>query len=692
MFRWAPYVFVRITLFFLAGILWGIYFPDSLNEGLAQALLVFLAIAYCAFWCLQRKGLYFFPCGGIGLLFLLLVGYTLVLLRTDSRSQQHFLHEKQALVAYKTVINSFSQEKDKSWKVEALIPEIRTAHGWKRSDGKIILYFSKKDFEKAPSYGDVFLIQGSPMLLSEPANPGEFDYKRFLSYRKIYHQDFLREGQVFYLAHQPSSWFMHRALQARSWSMKQLHPTVEGKQEQAIASALVLGITDGLDNELLQAYSATGAMHVLAVSGLHVGIIYALLLLFLKPIAKRKGGKWTIAIVSLVVLWIYAFVTGLSPSVLRAVTMFSFVALSRPINRNTNIYNTLSLSAFCLLLYEPYLIMSVGFQLSYAAVLGIVYLQRFLYQWWVAPTWLLDKIWQITTVSIAAQLATVSLGLLYFHQFPVYFIFSNLLVIPASFAVLVLGLVALLVSAVAPLAAGVGQLLTWSIQFMNTSVRTVEELPFSLLDNLYITTLQAWLLMLLVASFVLLFQYKRFQFLVLAFVFMGWLSIDQWIHYVQVVNKKELFIYRVPGHQAIDFMATGTAHFVADSSLHTDEEKIRFHIRPNRLRKEVKGEVFSEMENVRQVSFGCKLIAWEEKTILLIEAKEAILPSIHVDYLVISNDAITLQALQKKIIFEKLIVDSSNSFYFADKLMKEAERMDIRAHSVLHQGYFSQRL
>ncbi len=305
---------------------------------------------------------------------------------------------------------------------------------------------------------------------------------------------------------------------------------------------------------------------------------------------------------------------------------------------------------------------------------------------------MLDKIWQITTVSIAAQLATVSLGLLYFHQFPVYFIFSNLLVIPASFAVLVLGLVTLLVSAVAPLAAGVGQLLTWSIQFMNASVRTVEELPFSLLDNLYITTLQAWLIMLLVASLVLLFQYKRFQFLLFAFVFMSCLSIDQWINYVEVVNKKELFIYKIPGHQAIDLMATGTAHFVADSSLLMDEEKIRFHIRPNRLRKEVKGEVFSAMENTRQVSPGCKLIAWEGNTILLIEAKEAVLPSIHVDFLVISNNAITLQAIQKKIIFEKLIVDSSNSFYFADKLMKEAERMDIRAHSVLHQGYFSQRL
>ena len=336
--------------------------------------------------------------------------------------------------------------------------------------------------------------------------------------------------------------------------------------------------------------------------------------------------------------------------------------------------------------------MSVGFQLSYAAVLGIVYLQRSFYHWWEAPTWLLDKIWQITTVSIAAQLATVSLGLLYFHQFPVYFIFSNLLVIPTSFVVLVLGLVVLLVSAVTPLAAGVGVLLSWSIQFMNSSVRFVENLPFSLLDNLYITTRQAWLIMLLVGCFVLLFQYKRIHFLALAFVFVVGLSVDQWIHYKTTVMKKELFVYSVPGYQAVDFMAGGKTYFVADSGLVKDEEKIRFHIRPNRLRKEVKEEVFLKMETVHQVSHGCRFIAWEGKTLLLIRAKDVLIPSVRVDFLVISNNAVTLQDIHGKIIFDKLIVDSSNSFYFADKLMKEAEQRHISAHSVLHQGYFSQQL
>src|SRR6185369_7936506 len=121
-------------------------------------------------------------------------------------------------------------------------------------------------------------------------------------------------------------------------------------------------------------------------------------------------------------LWGYAFLTGLSPSVLRAVTMFSFVAIAKPVGRRTNFYNTLAASAFCLLLYDPYLIMSVGFQLSYLAVLGIVYLQRPIYNLWEAKSWFADWAWQLSCVSIAAQIATFALGFLYFHQFPVYFL------------------------------------------------------------------------------------------------------------------------------------------------------------------------------------------------------------------------------------------------------------------------------
>jgi competence protein ComEC len=690
MFHWIPYVFVRIVLFFIAGTLLGVYLPDSIPEVMVQVFLPALAGVYFLLVFFNDRLSKKNNPGFVGLLVVFLSGYALLLTRTDSRNPQHIIHLQQPIEYYTVTIDNYTQEKDKSWKTEAVVNEVRVGSVWTHTKGNVLLYFSKKDFTTPFAYGDQLLIKGSPVLLTPPGNPGEFDYKRFLTFKNIYHQHFLKGEDVKWIDHSPSFILFGYAIRARLWADGKLKQYVKGQREYGIASALVLGVTDGLDNEIIQAYSATGALHVLSVSGLHVGIIYWILLLLLKPLSKRKGGKWVLAIISLVVLWGYAFVTGLSPSVMRAVTMFSFVAFARPLNWTTNIYNTLSVSAFCLLLYEPYLIMSVGFQLSYLAVLGIVYLQRPLYQWWEAPNWLLDKIWQVTTVSIAAQLATVSLGLLYFHQFPVYFIFSNLLVIPISFVVLVVGLLVPILSFLPPLASFLGWLLTWSIQLMNGSVTLVEAFPYSLIDDIFITTAQSWLIMLVLLASILLLHLKRFYGMLLTSSLIILFSITQWVHYRSEVDKKQLVVYKVTGHQAIDFIKAGRSYFLTDSVLRHDSERMRFHIRPNRLMSGVRAVELVQDQRFTKKFEGYSLLRWEGKTFLIIEEKNSTIPSITVDYVILSNNAASLSVLCRNIKFQQVIVDSSNSFYFADKIMKEAKRLNISIHSVLHQGAFVQ--
>jgi competence protein ComEC len=683
MFRWIPYVFVRVLLFFAAGILLGIYLPGALPEFWVITALAVTGSGYFIFYFAnQSKRVYL---GVAALVFIFLSGYLVVLLKTDSRKGDHFIHEREAITQYVAVVNSYVQEKDKSWKVEALITKVKTTAKWKRVAGKVLLYFPKAAFN-VPQYGEVLLVSGHPQLLSPPSNPGEFDYKRFLTFRKIYHQHFLRKEQVTLVGVEPPSQLIHYAIKARNWSAAQLTTYVRGEQAQAIASALVLGVTDGLDNDIMRAYSATGAMHVLAVSGLHVGIIYAILLFFLRPLLKQRWGKWAIAIISLLALWSYAFVTGLSPSVLRAVTMFSFVAVARPLNRSSNIYNILGVSAFCLLMFDPYLIMSVGFQLSYLAVLGIVYLQPAMYRWWVAPTWLLDKIWQITTVSIAAQAATVSLGLLYFHQFPVYFIFSNLLVIPISFVVLVLGLAVLACSVVPLLAAGVGWLLTVSINLMNGSVVLVEALPYSLLDNIYITTFQSWLIMGLLVSCVLLLQYKKFAFLIAATIMAVGISTSQWIHYHQEVNHVRFIVYSVKGHHAMDLLDAGISYLAADSALVQDTERMRFHIRPSRVQGEVSVYHSLLAQPFSYQGKGYRIVHYKNTRILNVHDRHAALPSMEADVVVISNNSISLNDLQARVACKSVVLDGSNSRYFSANLLKEAGERFV--HSVQHQGAF----
>lgn len=690
MFSWIPYALVRVALVFAAGIVFGLYFPELLPIRATNILFAFLAVGFTSLAYLKWKGnLSHVNVGFIGVAALFLAGYINVYYSTDYHYADHFIHDQETITRYTALITKQAQEKENSWKVEAEIYAVQHDTGWVSRSGKVLLYFSKKKYDKPFHYGDVLMIQGRPEELKEPSNPGEFDYKKFLTYRKTYHQHFLREGDAIKIGYKPSSAGVACSIRAREWADRALKENIEGKQEQATASALVLGVTDGLDNDLIGAYAATGSLHVLSVSGLHVGIIYWLILLIFKPLNKTTKGKWILAIFGVIVLWGYAFITGVSPSVLRAVTMFSFVALARPWGQKTNIYNTLAASAFCLLLYEPYLIMSVGFQLSYLAVVGIVYLQPKLSRVWEPKTWLWDQIWQITCVSIAAQAATVALGLLYFHQFPVYFLFSNLFVIPISFVVLVLGIIVVFVSFITPIATALGFLLQWTIWFLNYGVFKMETLPGSLVDNVFITTFQCWLVMGSIFCIVLLVELRKTSYLTAATVFLVTFSIFQWIHFNGNTRQKKFIVYNVTGHSAWDVMHNGQVYFFSDSILANDRDKLRFHIRPNRLRNGV-GEIYDgQKQSFVKSLVGCQLIVWNGLRILQLEEKNFSVPeNLQVDYVLLGRNAIydtkSLGALK----FQKLILDSSNSFYFAERLLKDAQAEGIPIHSVQHHGAF----
>ncbi len=691
MFSWTPYALVRVALVFAAGIVFGLYFPELLPVRGVNFLFVFLSVGFTVIAYLKWKGKFrHVNAGFVGVIALFLAGYINVYYSTDYHRADHFMHDQEEIIYYKALITKQSEEKKNSWKVEAEVQAVQyEGKSWVPRSGKVLLYFSKKNYDKPFQYGDVLLLSGSPEELKEPSNPGEFDYKKFLTYRKTYHQHFIREGDVVKIAHEPSSSIVAYSIMAREWADRAIKENVRGEQEQATASALVLGVTDGLDNDLIGAYAATGSLHVLSVSGLHVGIIYWLILLIFRPLNKTTRGKWVLAVFSVIVLWGYAFVTGVSPSVLRAVTMFSFVALARPWGQKTNIYNTLAASAFCLLLYEPYLIMSVGFQLSYLAVVGIVYLQPKLSGVWEPKAWLWDQVWQITCVSIAAQAATVALGLLYFHQFPVYFLFSNLFVIPISFVVLVLGIVVVLVSAITPVAAALGFLLQWIIWFLNYGIFKMEALPWSLIDNVYITTFQCWLLMGAILCIVFLFELRKTSYLTATAVFIVTFAAFQWIHFSEHILQKKLIVYNVSGHSAWDVMQNGQVYFFSDSLLMADRDKLRFHIRPNRLRNGA-GEIYNGREQpfVKELS-GCRLIVWNGLKILQLDEKNFSVPgNLQVDYVLVGRNAIYDTKPLRTVKFQKLILDSSNSFYFAERLLKDAGEEGIQIHSVQHHGAF----
>ena len=684
--KWLPYPMLRISGFFTSGVLAGIYFPEIISFKLAIGLVILCAVVFFSVKFYSKENRFGFALGLLGLSAILLMGYVQLLLFTDSRNENHISKIASEIECYEAIVRSVPEEKAKSLKIEIEVVAAK-AGGWKQATGKLLLYVSKKNQAAVNwHYGDKILVKGNPQELKPPANPGEFDFKRFLSFKNISHQQFVQPRDVKFLEPASRKGFIYFSHQARAWSMKKLNEFIQGEDERAIAIALVLGVTDGIDNDLQNAYAASGAMHVLAVSGMHVGIIYAIILFLFKPLNKYRWSKWMVAILSLILLWAFAFVTGLSPSVLRAVTMFSFIAVARPFGRRTNIYNTLAASAFVLLIYNPYLIMSVGFQLSYLAVLGIVYLQRPIYNLWEIENTAGDWVWKITCVSIAAQAATFALGLLYFHQFPTYFLVSNLFVIPLSTLVLVMGIFLLMISFISPIASFTAVILEWLIKALNWIVFKTEALPFSLINNIHITILQCWLLMGILVAFILLLEFKSVKWLYVSFVFVLIFVSAQWSHFFNGVDQKQLIAYSINNHRAFEYIDQGRSYFLADSALEHDRERIRFHIQPNRLQHGV-GEIKSQFPTGHEIN-GVGYFRLNNKTIGWLKNKKAKLPkNASIDHFLVSNNSLNNELI-KKIKANHIIFDGSNSRGPMKYFEGRAAEKQLSTYLVMDSGAF----
>lgn len=684
MFRWIPYAFVRITLFFCAGITTALYLPGLADIRTGLVLLLSFIILY-GFVAYKPGAIKPLP-GLIAMIILFIAGYSSVCIRDESSRPDHIVNSRDTILYYQARVSQPSVEKEHTSKVTVRVDVVKTRDGWHKASGNILLYLARKAYPSPVSYGDVLLIKGNPQRVSSPPNPAEFDYRRFLALRQIYHQHFVGKDAMTTLARSPSSRFLEYAFRTRHWADRTLKRFIDGPREQALATALVLGVTDGLDDELMSAYSATGAMHVLSVSGLHVGIVYWLILVLFKPFQRYKQSKWILAAVSLSVLWSYAFVTGISPSVMRAVTMFSFAAIARAWNFPINIYNILAASAFFLLLFDPFMIASVGFQLSYLAVLGIVSIQPALYRLWEPSSRILDEIWKVAAVSIAAQLATLFLGLYYFHQFPNYFLLTNLVVIPGSFMVLMGGIVILSVSFFDFFAGAIGFCVHWIIKIVNTVVFGIEQIPFSVMGDIQITTIQCLTGLLMIATIIYWSGTRRYHSIHILLLLCVVYSLAGWLSY-HTTKDTQLTIYAVRGVSAIDLLENGRTFMIGDTSL--DAGKINFHIQPNRLLHHATVRLVDDQR--KRDLRGASLTVWHGKSILRVFDKAFRIPScINLDFIILGRNSIrSLEELPDGMDSAQIILDSSFTFADASRMLKQAQDLGLRVYSVLHNGAFN---
>lgn len=346
-----------------------------------------------------------------------------------------------------------------------------------------------------------------PNEIRPPQNPGEFDYKRYMLRKGIKYQLYSR--QFIKVENTPEHTLKTRLFIFRSNLLDKFQQYGISGDEFGVLAALTLGEKDYLSDEIKSGFTNTGAMHVLAVSGLHVGIIYIIFMLLLKPLGRNPKYKIVKSLIVIAMLWAYAFTTGLSPSVLRATTMFTFLAMGEGLKRKPSTYNSLATSAFVLLVLNPNLIYEVGFQLSYLAVFSIVFFQPRFSKLWTPRTKAGNYIWQLFTVSLAAQIGTSPISIFYFNQFACYFWLSNFVVIPAAGLILYTTTVFFLVSFVPALGVLVGGFLKWIIRIMNFGILTIEKLPYALISDIWISQSELIVLYLITICTSILFFYHK---------------------------------------------------------------------------------------------------------------------------------------------------------------------------------------
>ncbi|MEO6251662.1 MAG: ComEC/Rec2 family competence protein [Ferruginibacter sp.] len=689
---WKKAPFIRLLLPLIAGIMlqWYLHIPVTV---LVIALVSF-SIAFVLFLLLPLALRFRSKSLQGSIIQLLFIGLgTLLTWQKDIRHKTNwygnYYHDSSWLVV---LIDEPLVEKTRSFKTDGNVESIIQNGITIPCTGKLLLYFSKDSIKNELQYGDRIIISKNLQQIKNSGNPGAFNYQRYAAFQGIFHNVFLKDKDWIIVKENGAfagNKFKQFIFSAREYVLGVLRNTIHtGKDELAIAEALLIGYTNDLDKDLVQAYSNTGVVHIIAISGMHLALIYVLLVWIFARIPFVNRSKILQLVLILGSLWLFSILTGASPSVLRAAVMFSCIAIGKNLQKKTSIYSSLSASAFLLLCYDPYYLWAVGFQLSYLAVLGIVIFQKPIYDLFYIKNKWLDKTWQLICVSTAAQVLTFPVCIYYFHQFPNLFLITNLVAVPVSAVILYAAIALVAFSWVPYLGPYPGKLvggLTWG---MNKFILSVNEFSFAVWDKIAATVLSTWLLYAIVIGFgawLMLKNKKYFRVaLIASLAFVMLVAYNKW----QTGKQQKLIVYNVPQQQAIDMINGNNYLFVGDSILLENGVLQNFHLKPARIAQQLDGRT-AVLTGVFQQSifyqFNNKKILVLDKTMNFEPAPE----KINLDLVIISkNPRLSITELVKVFNCTQFVFDASNPAWKIKKWQQECRMLHLNYHSVHEAGAF----
>ncbi|MDI9881591.1 ComEC/Rec2 family competence protein [Flectobacillus longus] len=688
----ARFPFLRYVICLIAGILLAPYF-EGYYLGLFVSL-VCLFVLYIFASIKFSKNL----TGLLGLLMIVGVGILIVELKKETLFKNHYSDFTDAKAIHLVEIVEMVEEKANTWKAIAEVREVIKNDTIYSSHGKTLLYIDKKA-ERKPELGEKYWLINHLQKIEAPKNPYEFDFRRYMELQEIFDQQYVRKGDFLYTGETEHKSIYYYAMLLNRYADRAVVKSIPKKSVYGVVNAMVLGVRDELDSPLMQAYSAAGAIHVLSVSGMHVGIIYQVLIILLGFIKKRKSrwGQTTFVLVVLSLLWFYAFLTGLSSPVLRSTLMFSMVLIAEFIHKKQNTYNTVAFSAFVLLLWNPNFIFQVGFQLSYLAVLGMLFFQPLLVKLWITDVHkgfhirILYWFWELTCVSVAAQLATFPLTVYYFHQFPLYFLLANPFVIFFSTLVLCVGLLFIVIYPVLQLfkiyfvLEYLARFLESLTDLLNFSAKMTEKLPHSMIQFLHFSKLEVCFIFALLITIASLWITKSFVWIkssVLLLIILIWIQIEEQF---RISEQKQLVIHSIPKGHAISVLDGANVLIIGDSGFIKNKKEIGFRLSNYFSEKGVKDTLCESLLQTNAI----RVLTYQQYKLLYIPFrlnKRKVASNVIFDWIIIGNKAIRKLEDLEGLKYKALILDGSCSEYYAQKILKQSEELGVKAEYLRYSG------
>lgn len=641
-------------------------------------LLLTPLIAGCFFlgiiWLIGRKQLQPSIFFGIIALFLFFgIGYVNYQLRLPAHQVNHYTHyniPKQTHVLQLKIIEQLKSDRYYD-KFIANVQKLDEQH----THGRILIYLEKDSIHPPTQLDDEWLVSAPVQAIPSILNPHQFDYQRYMHTLNVYSEIRIKQIHLNKMKRGTPS-LRGYADRARNFAIKKLRQSEISLDERAILQALVLGQKRDLTSQLKQNYADAGAIHILAVSGLHVGIVF-LIVNFLTLFIKRLPlGSFMQPTVVVVILWGFAFLTGLSPSVCRAVTMFSFLAVAQQFGRSTYTMNTLFLSFLFLLLIQPIWLFHVGFQLSYLAVFFIVWVQPKFATLWRPRYKVVRLFWGIFTVSITAQLGVLPLSLYYFHQLPGLFLVSNLVILPVLGMILGLGLLVVLLACIGYLPATIAQAYGYILEALNQFISWVAGQDQFIIKNISFSTEQTLACYMLIISVILLWKRATFRTVVFALTSI-WICII-----IPLIEKQTKYTSELVLFQRSKKSLIGITYGDTITVLKTDSQAYKngYPIKNYRVQRNIKHYREQLMPSI---------FYYKKHSFLIMDSLGVYPKKIKVDYLVLTQSPkVNLNRVIDSLAPTLIIADGSNYYSYVHRWRTSCNKVGIPFHYTREEGAF----